>query len=574
MLLSSGDYLSGRVTLTDVTRVSTTATLKFDNLECEDEKDYICTFIYVNEFGVVVIDESEPTSIIVNAYPSMPHNISSFIVSTRRTRQQENNVSNFLLERNTLLLSIKQNCSPSYWSRTNDPRNLIYLHILQSTTTQSTFFREWDTVIFSCKGNIGKPPGRLIWQKTSPQLERPIIYSNETTDVEQIPDGCSFRGTSNLTVLISINDLNAQFRCFEESQDNIPEMYVETAPLDVHCEYHLNFRFQNQVIGRAFAEVRNLLASQYIYMKEVGVYVCEAYNTIDGIDYKANNSVEIEIEHAAYEIPAICVVVITMICFAVRKSHRKREKGKISSCLDASVIYSEVDEHTKLKYRLKNNQATSSNPEPADVENDLIEGANEVFDILAVNISINQNITGLVGKNDTHLTCSFINDNKIHFINAAIIARNKNGTFPKNEPVAVFPRDNVGMLPPSGDYLSGRVTLTNITKLSTTATLRFDILQCEDEKDYICIAYYFNEFGVVITVESEPTRVLVKDTPARLSAKLAVNRLEIFKLAGVQFIKSSWTLIKVRLKKNPAGISGKNMDSIKFSWTLQSPAEL
>ncbi|CAG2214571.1 unnamed protein product [Mytilus edulis] len=36
------------------------------------------------------------------------------------------------------------------------------------------------------------------------------------------------------------------------------------------------------------------------------------------------------------------------------------------------------------------------------------------------------------------------------------------------------------------------------------------------------------------------------DNPAGLSAKLAVNRLEIFKLAGVRFRKSSWTFIKVR----------------------------
>lgn len=40
---------------------------------------------------------------------------------------------------------------------------------------------------------------------------------------------------------------------------------------------------------------------------------------------------------------------------------------------EASVIYSEVNEHTKLKYRLKNNQTTLSNPEHADVEHNLIE---------------------------------------------------------------------------------------------------------------------------------------------------------------------------------------------------------
>lgn len=181
----------------------------------------------------------------------MPTNISSFIVSTQRTEQQENKLSNLLLERNTTLFRIKQNCSLSYWSHSNDILNLIYL---QSTKTPLTFFREGDTVIFTCTGNIGKPPGRLIWQKMSPQLERPVIYSNETSDVEFIPYVCSFRGTSNLTVLLSAEDLNAQFRCFEESQANILEMYVETAPLDVHCEYYINPSFPNEIVDRPFVE--------------------------------------------------------------------------------------------------------------------------------------------------------------------------------------------------------------------------------------------------------------------------------------------------------------------------------
>lgn len=42
---------------------------------------------------------------------------------------------------------------------------------------------------------------------------------------------------------------------------------------------------------------------------------------------------------------------------------------------EASVIYSEVNEHTMLKYRLKNNQATASNSEHADAEHDLMEDA-------------------------------------------------------------------------------------------------------------------------------------------------------------------------------------------------------
>ncbi|CAC5409407.1 unnamed protein product [Mytilus coruscus] len=132
-------------------------------------------------------------------------------ISTQIMEKQENTLSNLLLERNTTLLSMKQNCSISYWLSPNDLQYLIYL---QSTNKPSTHFREGDKVVLTCTGKIGKPPGRLIWQKRSPHLERPIIYSNEITDIGLIPDVCSFRGTSNLTVLVSAEDLNAQFRCF------------------------------------------------------------------------------------------------------------------------------------------------------------------------------------------------------------------------------------------------------------------------------------------------------------------------------------------------------------------------
>lgn len=70
------------------------------------------------------------------------------------------------------------------------------------------------------------------------------------------------------------------------------------------------------------------------------------------------------------------------------------------------------------------------------------------------------------------------------------------------------------------------------------------------------------------------------DNPAGLSAKLAVNRLEIFKLAGVRFRKSSWTFIKVRLKKSSRhfwqkyGLYKVQLDFTKSGWTLRSPAEL
>lgn len=99
--------------------------------------------------------------------------------------------------------------------------------------------REWVTVIFTCTGNIGRPPGKLIWQKISPQQHTSITYSNETTEIEETPEICSFRGKSNLIIPITPEDLKAKIRCYEESQANVKGMYLETKPFDVLCEYNI-----------------------------------------------------------------------------------------------------------------------------------------------------------------------------------------------------------------------------------------------------------------------------------------------------------------------------------------------
>ncbi|CAC5386265.1 CADM3 [Mytilus coruscus] len=565
MLLPSGDYLSGRVTLTNITKVSTTATLRFDNLECEDEKDYICTFSYINDLGVVIIDKSEPTRILVKAFPSMPDIISYIVIASIGIKKQDNSSGNLSNNRNNISLSTNRNSRLSFSTLLTDT---VTLTSLRSTEKSVPSFREGDSVQFTCTGNIGKPQGRFVWE-IIPQQGEPIVFSNETTEVvDQIRDICSFRGTSNLTFQMISDYFKAKVRCFEETQADVIGMFVETEPLDVlYTVRHINiinqpnqaqydqktptitltckgdgnpeptYKWFRQENTRSILSSSNLYIIEDVIQNNSGVYICEAYNTIDYIVYSAKYSVEIDIveelwsstesdslkisaEYAALVIPVICVVVITMICFAVRKHHCKRGKGKISSLLDASVIYAEVNEHTKLKYRLKNNQATSLIH--AKVEHALME------DILSASISINQNITGLVGKNDTHLTCTFIKDNNQDFINVAITARNKNGIFPKNEPVAVFLPDKGAILPLSGDYLSGRVTLTNITKISTSATLRFDNLECEDEKDYICTFIYVNDLGVVITDESEPTRILVKETEP-LNVSYTVRHINITK---------------------------------------------
>lgn len=149
-----------------------------------------------------------PLITYISVSPSIPDGITSSIVSQTKSEKQDINSTSFPDEKNNTSLQI---------------------------------FREGDTVMFTCTGNIGNPPGYYIWQMCLPQQDRPIIYSNETTEKEDIFDKCYFRGTSNLTVQISENHLKSKFRCFEESYANVVGMYVETEPLNVHCEYMFFF---------------------------------------------------------------------------------------------------------------------------------------------------------------------------------------------------------------------------------------------------------------------------------------------------------------------------------------------
>ncbi|CAC5407986.1 unnamed protein product [Mytilus coruscus] len=375
--------------------------MTFDNLKCEDEKDYICTFTYMNEFNVVIIDESNSTSILVKAFPSMPNSISYVVIASIRIEKQDNSSASFTNDRNNMFFSTKQNGKSSFYTLQTDTVTSTHS---ESTEKSVPSFREGETVQFTCTGKIGKPPGRFVWQ-IIPQHEEPKMYYNKTTVVEQIPDLCSFRGTSNLTVQISSDHYKAKFRCFEASQADVLGMFVETEPLNVsYSVRHINITKQpNQaqydqktptITLRCKADgnpeptykwfrqenTRNILSSSNIYIIEdviqnnSGVYICEAYNTIDDIKYNANYSVEINIEYAAYVIPVISVVVIIMICFAIWAHHCKKRKRE-DYVLDGSVIYAEVNEHTKLKNRLKDNQAISLNLEHADLAHELMEGA-------------------------------------------------------------------------------------------------------------------------------------------------------------------------------------------------------
>ncbi|CAC5386238.1 unnamed protein product [Mytilus coruscus] len=123
---------------------------------------------------------------------------------------------------------------------------------------------------------------------------------------------------------------------------------------------------------------------------------------------------------------------------------------------------------------------------------------------------MNQNITGLLGNTDTNLTCAFFIEKGEKIISVQIIVKNITEDFGDKNPIAIFKPEEAAKVHTSGNYLLGRVTLTNITATSTNASMTFNELKCIDEKDYMCQLYYNDMEGATLTEKSQTTRILVK----------------------------------------------------------------
>ncbi|VDI79191.1 Hypothetical predicted protein [Mytilus galloprovincialis] len=133
---------------------------------------------------------------------------------------------------------------------------------------------------------------------------------------------------------------------------------------------------------------------------------------------------------------------------------------------------------------------------------------------LAAKVSINQNITGLLGNKNTHLTCLFSLEKGEQINSVQIIAKNTTDFDEKKNIIAVFDPKKGTKLKSPGMYLAGRVTLTNIKNTSNNATLEFHILKWTDDQDYLCKLYYYDVEDNIQNTKSDTTRISVK-VPAR-----------------------------------------------------------
>lgn len=129
----------------------------------------------------------------------------------------------------------------------------------------------------------------------------------------------------------------------------------------------------------------------------------------------------------------------------------------------------------------------------------------------AAKISINQNITGLLGKKGTHITCSFSLEKGETIYSVQIMAETITEDFDKkNNIIAEFIPMKVSELKSPGKYLDGRVALTNITNTSNKASLKFHILNWTDDKHYMCELYYTDMENTIRHVKSNACRISIK----------------------------------------------------------------
>ena len=126
----------------------------------------------------------------------------------------------------------------------------------------------------------------------------------------------------------------------------------------------------------------------------------------------------------------------------------------------------------------------------------------------ALQIKINTNVTATIGDTNVELWCSYIKDGGDYIYDIKMKARNK--TSEEYVHLATFfPPERMKEAILTGEYLSGRVTLTSPTKESSEAILTFNTIQCVDDADYICSMSY-EKNGKTPTKYSSSTSITVR----------------------------------------------------------------
>ncbi|CAC5404102.1 unnamed protein product [Mytilus coruscus] len=100
--------------------------------------------------------------------------------------------------------------------------------------TSTSIITEGSNIACVCSGDVGRPPGKLVFQKYRRDHILPIDYTANETSIRSSPDSCSYYRTSNITFKVTAKDNHSVLRCAVISTLAEGNVYVESQPLEVY----------------------------------------------------------------------------------------------------------------------------------------------------------------------------------------------------------------------------------------------------------------------------------------------------------------------------------------------------
>ncbi|CAG2235738.1 unnamed protein product [Mytilus edulis] len=187
---AKGQYLSKRIHLPKQTLTSSPATITFFDLQCMDDASYKCSITYQirSEFELHTV-ESNATLITVQVLPDKPQ------------------------------LTVMVNRSTT----------LTQIH----ATAKSMSVMNGDNVTFVCRGNVGKPPARFVFQQFLPGHILVNNYTNVLTKTSTVDGMCFYFGESNLSMQIINEDNQAIVRCIVSSILLKQTLHVDSPQIEI-----------------------------------------------------------------------------------------------------------------------------------------------------------------------------------------------------------------------------------------------------------------------------------------------------------------------------------------------------
>lgn len=104
-------------------------------------------------------------------------------------------------------------------------------------TNDSPIIMEGNNITVRCSGNVGGPAGIFIFKIYRIDHISSIDYNATTTEIEKIPENCSYYRTSYLTFQVTAEDNLAVIRCIVVSPLEGHAMFLDSEQVEVKCKY-------------------------------------------------------------------------------------------------------------------------------------------------------------------------------------------------------------------------------------------------------------------------------------------------------------------------------------------------